>query len=169
MKQATSDPAWQNDPEMDLELKALLEKAEAQVSNATEEFRAEARQDIEDLQARLAVVACLKNPPIEVKKNCCKETIMLAQHLGDVMASYNCQLGSDVAYSLKNLVEMAPEANDCLARAVGVHLLVLDNLLKEGACGNGGEAGREIKENLRRVCRLANIVTCPTEIDVIAI
>ena len=169
MEQADFDLEWQADPEMDAELKAMLERAELQVLEETSKFRSEARQDIEDLRARLAVVALLKHPPIEVRKNCCNEVKMLAQHLGDVMASFGCQLGTDVAYSLKDLIEMAPEANNCLARAVEAHLLVLDNILKEGLCGDGGDAGHEIRTNLQRVCNLANIVEIPAEIDVIAI
>jgi hypothetical protein len=169
MEQAAFDLEWQVDPEADAELRAMLERAESQVVEETSKFRREARQEIEDIRARLAVVALLKHPPIEVRKNCCNEVNMLGQHLGDVMASFGCQLGTDVAYSLKNLIEMAPEANNCLARAVDAHLLVLDNILREGLCGDGGDAGDEIMTSLQRVCNLANMVEIPAEIDVIAI
>lgn len=169
MEQATSDLEWRNNPETDSDLKAVLDKAETEVMKVSADFRAEARQEIEDLRARLAVVSHLRYPPIEVRKNCCNEITILAQHLGDVMASYDCQLGTDVAYSLKDLVEMVPEANRALERAVEMHLLVLDNILKEGMCGDGGEAGKQIRDDLRWVCTRANIVDCPVEIDVIAI
>ncbi len=169
MEQAAFDLEWQVDPEADAELKAMLERAESQVVEETSKFRREARQDIVDLRARLAVVALLKHPPIEVRKNCSREINLLAQHLGDVMASFGCQFGTDVAYSLKDLIEMAPESNNCLTQAVEAHLLVLDNILKEGIRGYGGDVGNDIRKNLQRVCNLAVIVEIPVEIDVIAI
>ncbi len=169
MEQAAFDLEWQNDPEADVELKAVLKRAELQVVEERSKFRSEAREEIEGLRARLAVVAHLRHPPAEVRKNCCNEVNMLAQHLGDVMASFGCQFGTDVAYSLRDLIIMAPDGNACLAKAVEAHLLVLDNILREGVRGNGGAAGDEIRESLKRVCNLASIVEIPADIDVIAI
>lgn len=169
MEQAAFDVEWHVDPEADAELKAMLQRAETLVIEETSKFRCDARQDIEALRARLAVVTLLRHPPIEVRRNCSSEINKLAQHLGDVMASFGCQLGTDVAYSLKDLIEMAPESNNCLMRAVEAHLLVLDNILKEGLRGYGGDAGDDIMKNLHRVSNLAIIVEIPAEIDVIAI
>ncbi|MBL4758101.1 MAG: hypothetical protein JKY32_10890 [Rhizobiales bacterium] len=130
------------------EMAELLASAKAHLMVGLDAFRQQARDDISDLRARLAVVAHLRDAPENVKINCRQDVQEFAQNMADILANHNCVLGNDIALALRDMLVLKPQVNKAFMHAVELHLLMLEYAVGEFAWIVDGPVCSEIRRNL---------------------
>ncbi len=146
----------------------LLASAEAQLMAGVDTFRQQARDDISDLRARLAVVGHLRDIPEDVQLYCRQHVQNFAQNMADVSSTYNCLLGNDIALALRDMIAAKPQINKAFLHAVELHLLMLEYAVGEYAWVVDSRVCSEIRRNLGQLSESVVAAITVTKSNVVA-